>query len=151
MKTLIIIRHAHREKIADDNGLSPKGRKQAKRARDFYRSRFRRSTAALLSSPKRRCVETLEPLSELLDVDIETTALLDEGDALKLRAREFLSHWLASSGPELTVISSHGDWIPVFLELATGARAELAKGGWAEIEADGTGVPRLSWLVQELS
>ena len=90
-------------------------------------------------------------MARLGKVELLVSPLLDEGSRVEARAREFLSEWLEDT-VELTVVCSHGDWIPAFLRLATGTRTELAKGGWAELElAPGAdGQPRLTWLLQEL-
>jgi broad specificity phosphatase PhoE len=165
-KTLIIIRHAHRNKASKspingdretDNGLSAKGIKQAEVAAKFYKKRFGKTRAKLLSSPKKRCIETLTPLSRLLRAEIEVDASLDEAqrvEDLQKGIARFTRRWAASSDP-LTVISSHGDWIPEYLRAITGQPIELDKGGWVQIESDGdeqdwAGIsPRLTWLIQD--
>ena len=50
-------------------------------------------------------------------------------------------------GPDLTVVCSHGDWIPSFLMSLLGPTPISAKGGWAEIRLDDSG-PVLVWLFQ---
>lgn len=64
----ILIRHAHRDTAdrAQDNGLSKKGREQAKRLRKYFEERFPEGEGdlVLVTSPKKRCVETIEPIAE---------------------------------------------------------------------------------------
>jgi broad specificity phosphatase PhoE len=80
-RKLIIVRHAHRDTSSGrerDNGLSERGREQAKAVSRYFRERFAKETALLLSSPKVRCIETLLPLSDRLDVEVQILDLLDE-------------------------------------------------------------------------
>lgn len=156
-KTLIVLRHAHRNKPFGgmlDNGLSRKGMKQANEAAKHFLEAYGRAKALVMSSPKRRCIETVQPIADKIKVAVETSPLLDEqgivppesSNHLEGRAKEFLRWWKAEA-PELTVICSHGDWIPVFLRAATGANVDLSKGGWAEIRLGEAG-PVLVWLFQ---
>lgn len=155
-KTLVIIRHAHRDKSQGrdiDNGLSEKGLKQAKRATQYFERRYGGTRPKVMSSPKVRCVETVLAIADFSKKRIEISELLDEqheGEAqraYKKRIDEFL-RWWREEGPPLTVISSHGDWIPQFLKDATGAWIDLKKGGWAELEIIDKS-PNLTWLIQE--
>jgi 8-oxo-dGTP diphosphatase len=134
---LIVVRHAHRDKSAGrdtDNGISAKGRKQALRVLEHFKKEFKKpSKLKILSSPKKRCMETVEPIAESAGARVQASALLDEGPDLELRAKKFLTEW-KKDGSGITVICSHGDWIPVFLEMATGVPTDLAKGGWAQLE-----------------
>jgi broad specificity phosphatase PhoE len=64
---IVFLRHAHRDKpIPDkDNGLSDKGRKQVEDLlKDFKKGKIPKARI-FWSSPKIRCQETLEPLSEV--------------------------------------------------------------------------------------
>jgi hypothetical protein len=63
------------------------------------------------------------------------------------RAERFISQWRSGTEP-LVVACSHGDWLPVALQAATGARASLKKGGWAEIRLEPGKQPELRWLLQ---
>lgn len=154
-KTIIIIRHAHRVKIDGgraDNGLSRKGKRQARAATRFFFKRLKDPKPLFVSSPKKRCVETLEPIANKLSLEIRIDDLLNEQQtketlqSVAKRAQAFHRWWLKKA-PRLTVISSHGDWIPLYLEHVTGAKIELRKGGWAELEAEGSAV-RLTWLAE---
>jgi 8-oxo-dGTP diphosphatase len=135
-KILILVRHAHRDKPMGgilDNGLSEKGRRQAKRVRERFEAELGGSARAyLVSSPKARCRETLEPLSQLLGTEIAINEMLNEGEPVIQKVRSFLEWWRLK-GPSLTVICSHGDWLPVCIGELTGVPYELAKGGWAEL------------------
>lgn len=148
-KTLVLVRHAHRSTAdrAADNGLTGKGRAQAKALKRFYKKRFGEKSALLLSSPKRRCRETLEPLSESLGRRIKVDDRLLEGsERMKARLGDFWEWWLEEA-PRRVVACSHGDWIPAFLALAIHAPIPLKKGGWAEISLS-DGVARLECLMQ---
>jgi len=158
IKQLIFVRHAHRD-TADrslDNGLSPKGEKQAKWLKRFVESRFERKEwqdlrAQVLSSPKRRCIETVAPFAETLGSPAQKRSELDEqktGESFAHfndRIHEFL-HWAVADGPPLLVVCSHGDWLPLAVFHLLGAAVEMKKGSWLEIEWD-QGRGRLRWYV----
>ena len=158
IKTLILIRHAHRHKTLGahvDNGLSAKGKRQARRIAAYYRRSHGREQPVCLSSPKLRCIETLSPLARVSGVQVEISPLLDEMGS-KESSRHFrqrlveFERWWRDLAPPLVVICTHGDWIPEALALMTGAPIDLKKGGWAELQWDG-GEIRLTWLIQDLS
>jgi 8-oxo-(d)GTP phosphatase len=152
MKTLILVRHAHRDKLEgkeQDNGLSQKGQAQALAIERLYRKLYPATEPLLASSPKQRCVETLMPLAEKLDLDLEIMKLLSEGDSLKKKTQKFFEWW-QQEAPAIVVACSHGDWIPEFLDLATGARITCAKGSWCEM-GESLIKPRLVTLIQEPS
>lgn len=151
-KTIILVRHAHRNKEEGaDNGLSWKGKRQsivlARLIADF-------SVPKLVSSPKRRCVETLRPLSKLLQTEVSVHSLLDEQgehedpDSFEKRVRRFLRDWKNSANP-ITVACSHGDWIPLAVEWLVSRRLDLKKGGFARI-ALVKEEPRLIEMVQDV-
>ncbi len=147
----MIVRHAHRFKNPSreaDNGLSPKGIGQAEKIVTFFQKRFKSGGVAIVSSPKMRCLETVQPLANLKRRRIKTLAILDEGGDLPKKAAEFLNWWKIQKTPRL-VICSHGDWIPVFLKAAIGAEVDMKKGAWAELELD-SGEIQLRWLLQKL-
>ncbi|MGQ0644953.1 MAG: histidine phosphatase family protein [Elusimicrobiota bacterium] len=154
-KTLILLRHAHRD-VADrrrDNGLSRRGRRQARRILRFYKARFGRAGALILSSPKKRCRQTVEPLARLAGSAVKNDPRLLERRALesartfRARAAGFMRWWIAEA-PALTVACSHGDWIPAAAR-AAGAPVELKKGGWLELTEE-AGQVRLVWVLQVL-
>lgn len=154
MKTLIIIRHAHRNKELGrelDNGLSPKGKKQARRIAKFFKKRFvadnKNTNFNLFSSPKKRCLETLLPIQKITGTPIETLDDLNEGGNIPNRIDDFLEKW-NTSDRDFTILCSHGDWIPTFFEKFLGLPIELKKGAWAEIQIEELN-KKLTWIIQE--
>jgi 8-oxo-dGTP diphosphatase len=142
--TLIIIRHAHRDTAvrALDNGLSKKGKSQARRLLKYFRKRFGTDTKniTLMSSPKKRCMETLEPIAQFLGTEVSAAPLLleqeklESASSLERRVQKFLKQSSTMRGT--LVICSHGDWIPLALKAACGATAAPGKGSWIEIEGE---------------
>lgn len=142
--TLIVVRHAHRdtsEGREHDNGLSEKGRKQAKEFKKFFLDRYPDQTPVIFASPSLRCRETVTPIAQKRGIRVRISRLLEEqrmGErpesdrAFQIRVRKFYDWWRKTSA-ELIVVCSHGDWIPVFLELTTEGARELAKGEWVEV------------------
>jgi broad specificity phosphatase PhoE len=157
-KTLVIIRHAHRnlDDRTRDNGLSDRGEEQVKKLVKFYKTRFDGEKASFYCSPKKRCVETLSPLAvEGKSKAIEIDDRLDEHQASEnmamylARMDEFLDVW-KYEGAELTVICSHGDWIPIAVKKLVGVQIDIKKSGWIEIEYQEGADASLTWLVQKL-
>ena len=145
VKRLLVVRHAHRDKSEGrekDNGLSSKGQRQAEKLASYLKAHYPVSEAKIFSSPKERCIETVSALGK-----VKSWGVLDEGDDLNKRAKEFLKWW-KEEAPPFVIVSSHGDWIPVFFEIALGTGIELQKGAFAELVLE-DGQPRLRTLVQE--
>jgi broad specificity phosphatase PhoE len=157
VKTLILIRHGHRDNSVRslDNGLSDKGREQAKAIKKFFSSRFGeeelKSGVWFVSSPKLRCVETILPAAKACQREVDAHPLLDEqstkenGGGLEERVQTFLSEWKKSTVP-LTVVSSHGDWLPAAMFRLVGLHFEPKKGSWFEIEWN-SGAAALKWYI----
>jgi 8-oxo-dGTP diphosphatase len=117
---LYVVRHAH----AGDRGawdgadrerpLSRKGRRQAEGIAEQLAGA---GIVRLLSSPSRRCLQTLEPLAERLALTVEGESRLAEGswvhDALALAGE--LRAEAAAAGHGSVALCSHGDLIPELL------------------------------------
>ena len=141
MRRLYLVRHAHRD-TADrilDNGLTEKGREQALRIRDWFIRSGLPIPKEILSSPKARCRETLEPLalgagSKLrVDLGLDEQRENESTGALGNRVMSWLESWIASEA-ETTIVCSHGDWIPILVGLCTGKRLEISKGAIVGLE-----------------
>jgi 8-oxo-dGTP diphosphatase len=109
MGKLYLVRHAKagERRLWDgddlDRPLSPKGRKQA----DMLASRLAGlDISTLYSSPYVRCTQTLQPLADRLDREIEIDARLSEEEQY-----EPMLEMLAAV-PDGAVMCSHGDMIP---------------------------------------
>ena len=145
-KKLILIRHAHRD-ISDrgaDNGLSEKGRAQARALAEHFLAQYDGKKAGsfrMLSSPRRRCVETIQDIADEAHVKIELSRLLveqEDGESardLETRVKEFLAWW-RNEAPKFTLICSHGDWLPLALSFLIGGAVDFKKGAWAEVTLD---------------
>lgn len=142
----MILRHAHRNKLpnaAADNGLSQIGKKQALAIETHFRKIFPSSVRVLFaSSPKLRCVETIQPLADGFPIEIWKD--LDEGGGLLSKAKALFDS-LKQVDAEVVVICSHGDVIPVVGEVICGIPLSLEKGGWARLDNTGK-----KWKVTEL-
>lgn len=156
-KTLVLIRHAHRDttKRELDNGLDDKGREQAKAIRRFFSERFSvedfKNGLWLASSPKLRCMETLQPAAKVAERTVDAHPDLDEGTmkegekGLDLRVQRVLQEW-SQSKIGLTVLCSHGDWLPLAAYRLLGLHLEPKKGSWLELEWSG-GQAVLRWYI----
>ncbi len=157
IKTLIVIRHAHRDKDQGrevDNGLSEKGWAQAEKLFRHFEHRYGGIPVRVVSSSRLRCIETVQAIADQKKKKIEVDDILleqiekESGKAFRARVRSFMRGWTKSKDA-VTLISTHGDWIPFFFEEALGIEVNLKKGGWAEIEFSGKHA-ELTWLIQEL-
>ena len=145
MKTLVLIRHAHRDNSvrSRDNGLSEKGREQARWLKKYFFRRFEGHEGVwLASSPKARCIQTLEPISKEGGFEVDLNPDLEEQGAsesltkFEARIHHFLEEWSHAPQP-VTLVSSHGDWLPLAAHHLLGAEFDFKKGAWLELEWDG--------------
>jgi 8-oxo-dGTP diphosphatase len=108
--TVYLVRHAAAGTRNDadpsdhDRILDPTGHQQADVLADWLQHE---PITALVSSPFRRCTQTLEPLGKLLGLDVVTDERIAEGAPIE-------SAWsLVEQVAEQTVVlCSHGDVIP---------------------------------------
>src|SRR5262249_20090276 len=137
-------RHGHRnlDNREADNGLDAEGKKQARAVAKYFRKRYKKGPKpVILSSPKKRCVETIAPLAEAIRAEIQISKLLTEQessedfDKMKGRVVRFLKEEVGERHA-ITILCSHGDWIPLAVEVLSGARVEAKKGSWIEIDLD---------------
>jgi broad specificity phosphatase PhoE len=121
-KTLILIRHAHRDNSVHslDNGLSEHGHEQVKKMLKFAQHRLKETSPTIFASPKKRCQETVGPLAKELGLKVMVDPRLverqptEELEHFSDRLDEFLDFWKGECGP-VTVICSHADCIPVMI------------------------------------
>ena len=146
--TIWLVRHGHAGNRSawhgDDDArpLSAQGRRQADAVRATLADR---PVGAVLSSPSRRCVETVATLAADRELPVvEHLALAEGGDADRAIG---LAVAAAGAGADV-VVCSHGDVIPAMLRrlTAAGMRGDLPevveKGSVWELEVDGTTVQR---------
>jgi 8-oxo-dGTP diphosphatase len=114
---LYVIRHAHAgsrstwEGTDEARPLTNKGHRQS----DAIAAELRAAgISRLVSSPYRRCVDTLEPLARHLELAVESDDRLAAG-AGGVAALE-LAHELTKE-PEAAAVCSHGDVIPDLLRI----------------------------------
>lgn len=113
--TAYLIRHAHAGNRSDwdqpdtARPLSDKGRRQAEHLASFLADR---PIGQVLSSPARRCTETIAPLAQRLDKPVQSsTALFEGADA------QGVVTLLDGLGDDEVVLCSHGDLIPEVIRL----------------------------------
>ena len=142
MKTLIFIRHAHRDKIhgEPDNGLSKKGWLQAADTANALQRRaaqWEGQQPKLLTSPKLRCMETADALASVMkikaviDDDLDEAAPKESSSDFVGRIKDFLARWKRSP-VTVTMVCSHGDWIPEAIRILTGKECDIKKGASIE-------------------
>lgn len=138
--SLLLVRHAHAGERGDWRGhdslrpLTARGRHQAA---DLAGILVEIGAERVLSSPYRRCIETVAPTAAALGLTVEVDVRLAEGphdDALEL---------VRALWGEPVVLCSHGDVIPGVLgalqredRLSLGADPRCAKGSTWILERD---------------
>lgn len=162
-KTLVIVRHAHRNKDkgrSADNGLSLKGHLQTKWIRLFFKRVYSDQKLAeqkiiVYSSPKQRCIETVEGVAKRYGTRVEIFPLLDEQleaeNPVSFRKRiDRFIRWWQEEAPEFCVVCSHGDWIPLFLQKATGVVGKVGKGGIIELAIEKSKNTSIVWFLPHI-
>jgi 8-oxo-dGTP diphosphatase len=117
LPTVLLVRHAkagqRRAWKGDDRDrpLSPAGRKQADgliKQLGGYR------ITKIVSSPYKRCKETIEPLANRLDLPVEEAEVLGEGST----GEAVLDLVAQMQGDDVVVLCTHGDVLPDALDAA---------------------------------
>jgi phosphohistidine phosphatase len=124
-----LLRHAAAEGDADDDAarrLTEKGERQA-RAAGAALAKLEVRFDACLTSPKVRAVQTAQIVAEALGMEVEETEALRGGD--------FDLGELTAGRGEVLLVGHEPDFSRA-VQLATGARIDLKKGGLAVIDGD---------------
>ncbi len=106
---LFLVRHAKagsRSNWDGDDVERPLSQNGWRQARLLGAKLARRSPSLLVSSPYLRCVQTLEPLAELCELEVTVDKRLEEAQAFE----PVLD--LLAEVPDRAVLCSHGDLIP---------------------------------------
>ena len=147
---MLLIRHAHagsrRDSHVSDQArrLSTKGYKQAK---SLIAALEGFSPQRILSSPATRCLETVAPLAQSIDVKVEPEEALAEGTGLAALAL------VRSVATEKMALCTHGDVIAEILvaladedHLDLGPHPRQAKGSVWVLEAEGNRFVKAAYL-----
>jgi 8-oxo-dGTP diphosphatase len=139
---LYLVRHAkagQRNRWDGPDHLRPLTRAGLAQAQALASWLVNEPVSRILSSPYTRCIETVEPLGEKLDLTIEITEDLSEATSFE-PALELLA-----TLPDHSVLCSHGDLIPDVMEALArrgtviDGPADWRKGStWVLTREDGT-------------
>lgn len=145
--SLILVRHAQAGSRSDFDGddllrpLSGRGRHQAADIAGTIVDVTGSRVAAILTSPYRRCIETVAPLGAALGVGIEVALMLGEGPTETARAE--VRRVGGRIRTEHVVWCSHGDILPAVLEMIAvqdgldlGRDARVQKGSIWVLDVD---------------
>lgn len=128
--SILLLRHSpagkRREWQADDTlrPLDQQGRRQAAALADSLAGY---PITRICSSPYKRCLQTVEPLSRKLGVPVEVVPQLGEG-----ASTEDVVDFLESASGSLTVACTHGD----VMEMLVGAGKPMKKGAFWLLDSD---------------
>ena len=135
-----LVRHA---KAGSRNGwigpdeVRPLTRAGREQAEAIMRALAERPVPRTLSSPYRRCVETLQPLATKLGLSVEIVEVLAEGEPAAAVVE------LMTALPDDSVLCTHGDVLPAVIEvlasrgMAVDGELDWRKGVTWVLERDG--------------
>lgn len=148
--SLILVRHAQAGSRSDFDGddllrpLSGRGRHQAADIAGTILDVTGSRVASIVTSPYRRCIETVAPLGAALGVDIVVDPMLAEGPTDTARAE--VRRIVGRVRNEHVVWCSHGDILPAVLEMLArqdgldlGRDARVQKGSVWVLDVDDEG------------
>ena len=122
--TLYVVRHAHAGRRSEWTGddrtrpLSDRGELQAKGiATTIDQDRERAATLRILTSPAVRCAQTVQPVANQAGGDVQVEDRLFEGTGTSEVASLLEEVTGAADGGADVVLCSHGDVIPLLLDL----------------------------------
>jgi 8-oxo-dGTP diphosphatase len=129
--TLFVVRHAHAGRRSNWTGddrtrpLSDRGELQAKGiAAAVDQRRSRDTTPRILASPALRCRQTVQPLAAQTGAQVVEDLRLFEG-ATRDQIADLVDDVADSSdGDDVAVVCSHGDVIPILLDVLVAAGME---------------------------
>lgn len=146
-KVIILIRHAHRDTTNRklDNGLSDKGYKQAEIIKQWLPQQIKTlklKSIFAVTSPKKRCVETITPVARRTLATLEVWDELDEQGFAESQEKfwervQATIHNIHQRPEELVMVCSHGDYLPLFIFHLIGVNLELSKGGICALSVEG--------------
>lgn len=155
-RRLFLVRHGHRDttNYRDDNGLSDKGISQLQGLASFF-SEYLEDTKeiAFSCSPKKRCIESLQIIatgfSKKIFVEEKLIEQQDDEDSKKFegRIKDWLNDWKKEETP-ISIICSHGDWIPLFMKISMDLHIDVKKSGWLELNYTPSSD---SWVLEKMS
>lgn len=102
-----------------DDRLRPLSERGEGQARGIASDLAPTAPGQVIASPAARCVQTVTPLAEKLGLDVIEDDRLFEG-----AGRDEIGELLAEVADDDVVLSSHGDVIPILLELLVDAGME---------------------------
>jgi broad specificity phosphatase PhoE len=120
--TLFVVRHAHagqRSAWTGDDRTRPLSERGEGQARGIAADLAPASPTRILASPAVRCVQTVAPLAEKLGLEVVPDDRLFEG-----ASRTEVSDLLREVRDVDAVLCSHGDVIPIVLDLLVDAGME---------------------------
>jgi 8-oxo-dGTP diphosphatase len=138
--TIHLLRHAtagNRDNFNGDDRERPLTKKGKAQAKSIAESLREREIERIVTSPYKRCVQTVEPLAKMIGATIEISDALAEGPDID--AAYDLIHNLAGAN---AVLCSHGDVIPaamnrlMWLGLTIHSRFYCSKGSIWEVDIE---------------
>ncbi|MES3037230.1 MAG: phosphoglycerate mutase family protein [Bdellovibrionota bacterium] len=121
---LILFRHGEKQALGSDPELTSVGKSQAVSIADLVKSRSLPRPTQIYVSPRKRAVQSLQPLADAANLKPKITPDLDQqvsaesGKDFRLRVQEFMvKSALDWKSTDVVYLCSHQDWIMEFLSV----------------------------------
>jgi phosphohistidine phosphatase SixA len=118
VKELYIFRHAEKDLTSSgDPGLSIKGSRQALNIAKSIEQKTLPRPDKLWVSPKKRAIETFDPLTDItlltltIDSDLDQRSHLENTKEFSTRVRNFINKKIIPSNDSIIFICTHSDWV----------------------------------------
>lgn len=146
-QSLILLRHAQRQGL--DDALTEHGKRQVEERGHFFFQVFG-DQMDLMSSPKQRCLQSLETLGSLckkplqINEDLSERLDFEDSKAFEKRVQNALESRLSKSSWATTIICSHSDWLFVGAKYLLDLQIQFLEGSWIHLVRD-----QSKWILKD--
>lgn len=136
-QSLILLRHGQRQGF--DDALTEHGKRQVEERCHFLFQAFG-DQIDFMSSPKQRCLQSLETLSSLckkpalIVEDLSERFDSEDSKAFEKRVKNSLETRFLNSTSSITLICSHSDWLFVAAKFLLDLQIQFLEGSWAQLQ-----------------
>lgn len=146
-QSLILLRHGQRQ--GSDDAITEYGKKQAEERGRFFFQAFG-GQIDLMSSPKQRCLQSLEALSSLckkppqIVEDFSERFDFEDSRTFEKRVQSALEASLLKSSSAITLICSHSDWLFVGAKYLLDLQLQFLEASWIYLVRD-----QSKWILKD--
>jgi broad specificity phosphatase PhoE len=147
-QSLILLRHSQRQGASDQ--LTQHGLEQSKNRGNFFFQLYG-SEVTLLSSPKSRCLQSLERICTLSQKaprvieELSERFPVEDAQDFKKRVDQSLYRILSHQSEFPIILCSHSDWLSVAATHLLDLDISFLEGSWVRLSKEAAG-----WTLKEL-